>query len=268
MNKCAILFSGGTDSLCTAALAAEHFNQVHLLTFFESATSSSPVPLENAQKLKKHYPQVNFVEKIISTNGLVKKLSYENYFANLLQFGFYNLATPGLSSLSWHISTILYCLENQITTVHDGMTAELLHLPGHMPEVRKLFSDLYSGFGISFSSLVIDWDVPADQRYIDKLIVDRHGFTAVNEKGKRTTGEWLYEHKILPHPNIKGSEFDRQMQHDCYPFVVYNMLVFWIFEPLIGYEKFKLGLVKFFMIKIEFAKLCIENSLQGKNAYF
>lgn len=259
-NSCAILFSGGTDSMCSAALAAETHQEVHLITYFETGTESSASPEANVQKLRAHFPQTVFKHTLISTDSIVKELSYENYFSNLLRFGFYNLCTPGLSSLSWHISTVLYCKEHNINTVFDGMTQELMHLPGHMPEIRSLFADLYKNYGISFSSPVISWEVPEDQRYIDRLIVDRHGFTAT-AKPKKTTGQWLYDKKILPHPNIKGSEFDRLMQHDCYPFVVYNMLVFWLFEPVIGYDKFKAGLARFMLHKINIAKLWLNENL-------
>lgn len=257
MNKCVILFSGGTDSFCTAALACEKFNEVHLLTFFEKATESSPVPNENIQKLKSKYPEVKIVHSVISTDSVVQFLSYHRYFASLLKFHLLNLATPGLSSLSWHISAIKYCRAENIKTVFDGMTKELLHLPGHMPEIRELFRKLYSDYEISFSSLVIDWDVPPDQRFVDKLIVDRHGFTLKAKPHVRTTGQWLYENKLSPHPNIKGSLFDQRTQHDCYPFVVYNMLVFWIMVPLYGFEVFKMKLEEFFIYKIDLAKKLI-----------
>jgi hypothetical protein len=89
---------------------------------------------------------------------------------------------------------------------------------------------------------------------MDRLIVDRHGFTILPEKKIRTTGEWLYQNEILPHKNVKGSEFDRMMQHDCYPFIVYNMLVFWFFEPIIGFDAFKAKLQDFIANRIEVAR--------------
>lgn len=265
-SSCAILFSGGTDSMCAAALVAEKFKEVHLITYYETGTESSASPTANVQKLQSFFPDTQFKHYVFSTDALVKKLSYENYFTNLMKFGFYNLATPGLSSLSWHLQTILFCKKHNISTVYDGMTQELLHLPGHMPEIRGLFTDLYKNFGISFSSPVINWEVPEDQRFMDRLIVDRHGFTETVKTSKKTTGQWLYDKKILPHPNIKGSEFDRLSQHDCYPFVVYNMLVFWLLEPLIGYEKFKSGLAIYIKSKIETSQIWVHSYLNNPSS--
>lgn len=262
-----VLFSGGTDSFCTAALCCEQYSEVHLLTFYEQATQSSPIPQENIKKLRQHYPQVNLIHTVISTDEIVKKLSYENYYERLRQFGLLNLATPGLSSLSWHMAAILYCNKYEISFVHDGMTKELLHLPGHMPEVRLHFQKLYSQFKINFSSLVIDWDVPEDQRFMDKLIVDRHGFALKPKQAPRSTGQWLFEHGLLPHPNVKGSAFDRLMQHDCYPFIVYNMMVFWIYDAIWGFDSFKEKLSAFMGFKVHIASDWIHGYMQHPQNY-
>jgi hypothetical protein len=259
MSNCVVLFSGGTDSLCSAALAASKHDHVHLLTFYEESTKASPWPMENLKRLQNKYGVEKFSLHVFSTDKIVRKLSYQDYFKNLKRFHLYNIATPGLSSLSWHTRTIRYCLDHGIKDVYDGMTKELLHLPGHMPEVREHFTKFYKSFGISFSSMVIDWDVPEDQRFMDRLIVDRHGFTILPERKTRTTGEWLFENGILPHKNVKGSEFDRMMQHDCYPFIVYNMLVFWLFEPWIGFDTFKVRLQEFIADRIEVASQIVNN---------
>lgn len=255
-KSCALLFSGGTDSLCSAAVLAEKYDEIHLLTFFEKSTQSSPQPLSHLLKLRENFRKVKFHYNFYSTDGIVRRLSSHQYWKSLFKFGLYNLASPGLSSLSWHIRTIAYARAHGIKDVYDGMTKELVHLPGHDPEVRKLFQRLYQIFGMNFASPVIDWDVPEDQRFVEKLIVDRHGFTIEKKKEneKKTTGRWLYDKGLLPHPNIKGSSYDRLSQHDCYPFVLYNILVFWIFEPVIGYEGFRQGLVKFMKSKIELAE--------------
>ena len=267
MSECVVLFSGGSDSFCSAALAAEKHEKVHLVTFYEAATRNSPWPVQNFNLLKKKYGEDIFTLSIFSTDKIVKSLSYKNFFSSLFKYHFYNLATPGLSSLSWHTRTILYCLEKNINVVYDGMTKELLHLPGHMPEVRVLFKNLYQQYDIDFSSMVIDWDIPEDQRFMDRLIVDRHGFTLGPKSKSRTTGEWLFNNNLLPNKNVKGSDFDRLMQHDCYPFIIYNMLVFWLFEPLIGYEKFKIKLSNFMGFKISEARLLITNSLRNHPSF-
>lgn len=252
MKECAVLFSGGTDSTCAAALCAEQFDKVHLLTFFEKATQKSPIPRDAVRRLTEKYGADRFIHKVFNTDLLVRRLSYEKYIKNLSQHGFFLLSTPGFSSLSWHLSALKYCLDHGIQAVRDGMTKELMHLPGHMPGVRQLLSDFYGRFDISFGSPVIEWDVPPDQRFLDRLIVDRHGFAnSPNlQSSAATTGAWLYDRGLAPNPNVKGSLFDRLEQHDCYPYIVYNMFVFWLYAPLFGMKSFEEGVIKLMQEKL------------------
>ncbi|CAN5726707.1 hypothetical protein BH10BDE1_BH10BDE1_29930 [soil metagenome] len=243
-----MLFSGGTDSTCATAVAALEFDCIHLLTFHEKSTSDSPIPTENADRLRRAFPNVEFTHSVISTERLVSWLSYGDsflsYIRNLAQDHVYNLATPGFSSLSWHLATLRFAsgLRNSghdVSAIFDGMTRELTHLPGHMPSVRNLIAALYAKNGFKFSSPVYDFPVPPDQRFVDRMVVDRHGFALSDEilPSERTTGTYLYERGILPHPNVKGSLFDNRMQHDCYPFVVYNLLIFWFLMPLQSWNR-------------------------------
>ncbi len=262
-DACVILFSGGTDSTCVAAICAEKHREIHLLTFEEAATKKSPLPMENVSRLKERFENVRFNHFMISTDRLVRRLAYLNYFKNLKKHGFFLLSTPGFSSLSWHLRTIVYCKKMGIDQVYDGMTQELLHFPGHMPKVRELIRQMYADHGIKFGSPVINWDVPPDQRFTDRLIVDRHGFSiyANAQPNRRTTGFYLYEKAILPHPNVKGSLFDRKMQHDCYPFVVFNIFVFWLFLSWKSFESYEIRMTALMADKILEAKNWLDTSL-------
>jgi predicted subunit of tRNA(5-methylaminomethyl-2-thiouridylate) methyltransferase len=254
-DKCVVLFSGGTDSTCVAALMAEKFNEIHLLTFFESGTKDSPIPTKNIELLKEKFPKTTFLHQIISTTNLVKRLSYENYLSNIFRHGFYVLATPGFSTLSWHAKAIQYCKEAGVSFVADGQTKELLHFPGHMDRVIALFKDLYGRFGINYENPVREWDIPPDQQVIDRLIVGRHGYfvspDGVSQEARRTTGDHLFSLGIFPHRNVKGSSLDKSMQHDCYPFVLYNVFAFWLMIPFLGQERFEMRMESLFKEKVE-----------------
>jgi len=247
-----------------AGLCAQEYSRVHLLTFHERATQNSPFPKENADRLRQKFGADKFVHVSISTDLLVQRLSYENYLANLRRHGSFMLCSPGFSSLSWHLRAIFYCQQYGIKNVFDGMTKELMHFPGHMSGVREIFKQLYGEFGISFDSKVIDWPVPPDQRFTDRLIVDRHGFAASSElQTERTTGAWLFEQKIFPHPNIKGSLFDQRSQHDCYPFVVYNMFAFWFASRFYTWDQFEEKVAALFAEKCKTSVRWIRGALDG-----
>jgi hypothetical protein len=235
-DSVAILFSGGTDSTCVAARMAETHAQVHLLTFYEHATRSSTNPVGNVELLKAHFPKTSFVHHLFSVDALVRHFSYERYLRNVREHGLLMLATPGFSSLSWHTRTITYCMDHDITEVADGLTRELMHFPGHMDEVVEQIRLLYERFGIRYHNPVREWPTPRDQQFIDKVLVNRHeefNFGGMAQE-RRTTGRYLFELGLFPSDNVKGSRFDQSMQHDCYPFGIYNVLAFWgrlTFEP-------------------------------------
>jgi hypothetical protein len=226
--ECAVLYSGGSDSTCVAALMAERFDRVHLLTFEELATRGSPFPAGNVERLRAKYGADRFVHRLLPIDRLLERVAYERYWRNVGRHGLYMTSTPGFSSLSWHARTIAYCLDNKIAHAADGVTRELPQFPGHLESVLRLFADLYAGFAIDYRNPVRDWDVPPDQQFLQRLLVSPHGFGPAPEpEAARTTGAWLHERGLMPASNVKGSTFDQAMQHACYPFVLFNMFVFW-----------------------------------------
>lgn len=240
--SCVILFSGGTDSMCVSALKAKEYLTIHLLTYFSEKNERNNNVTNNVELLKKRYPKVNFQHHYICVNKLVLFLSYNKYFKYIFKFKFLVLSTPGFTSLSWHWRTILFCKKNNCTDVFDGVTKELTHFPGHMDRVIQTFKEFYRQFEISFENPVRHWEVPQNQQFVDRLIVDQHGYIFPSEQSfsnqKKTTGQYLCDEKLFDHPNIKGSPQDRKMQQDCYPFILYNIMAFWFYLNIYSYEEF------------------------------
>lgn len=257
----AILYSGGTDSTCAAALMAQTYAEVHLLTFYEHATSSSPAPTKNIELLRARFPRTEFKAHIFSVDKILRRLSYERYWRNLLRYRWLVLSTCGFSSLSWHIRTIMYCMENGITHVADGLTRELMHFPGHMDGVVEEIRLLYREFGIIYENPVRDWPIPPDQQFIDKVIVNRHEdffFGDQTRNEHRTTGRYLFESGIFPSQNVKGSSLDFSMQHECYPFSLYNILAFWGYLSFEPYSFFCEKMTEMMREKISLGKKILE----------
>ena len=267
-SSVAVLYSGGTDSTCTAALMADQFKKVHLLTFYEHATRFSPVPHKNIALLGKRFPKTDFEHAYLSVDKLVKYFWYENYLKHLRENGFLVLSTCGFSTLSWHVRVIIYCLEHNITQVADGLTRELLHFPGHMDPIIHEFKHLYKTFGITYKNPVREYPVPEDQQFIDKLIVNRHGGEYVLgdtlATQRKTTGQYLYSIGLFEKPNLKGSRKDFDMQHDCYPFALYNILAFWGYLSVEPYESFSERVHKIMKEKTAHAKHLIDSYTQSK----
>lgn len=239
-EDCAILYSGGTDSTCAAALMAEVFSGIHLLTFYQKNKKYGCVINDNINSLRNKFTDNIFIHKVIPITRLVRFISYNKYLRYLFKHKWLVLSDCGFTALSWHINTIGYCFKNSINVVADGLTRELMHFPGHMDEVIGIFRDLYREFGIQYINPVREWEIPPDRQFIDRLIVDQHGYFFPDEKTrvitKRTTGQYLYRLGIMPNSYVKGSPLDHSMQYDCYPFVLYNIMVFWIYLNLRPYE--------------------------------
>ncbi len=261
-ESCALLFSGGTDSTCAAAVMAENFGVLHLLTFYD-LSNPSPSPTGNVEKLSNHFTDTKFVHEFICTDSLVKHLTFDKYLSYLTKFGFLALSNCLFSSMSWHIRTLVYCLENQIKTVADGLTREMLYLPGHMDLFISEIRDLYKSFGIQYENPVRDWDVPDEQSVYDRFIVDQHGFSFPSEEKekikKKSTGQYLFNLGIFPHPNIKGSIYDKKMQHDCYPFILYKIMIFWVYLQIFSMPRLEKNICDLTRKKIEDIKPILES---------
>lgn len=251
-SKCAILYSGGTDSTAAAAVMAQKFDEVHLVTFCEVATANSPDPVDNIERLRRAFSNVNFVVKKVSVDANLKKLSYQKYFYYLFKYGLINLSTPGLSSLSWHTCMISYCIKNQIQNVADGLTRELMHFPGHQDFFVERARELYRDFNIDYSNPVREWPCSADFQFVHKLIIDFH--LGEREVVAASTSDYLNKLKVFEKGNLKGSHADQKMQKDCYPFIVYNILVFWVSPVFQSRKKWQSALERFFAEKFNDAK--------------
>jgi asparagine synthetase B (glutamine-hydrolysing) len=56
IKKCAVLYSGGTDSTLAAALTCREYDHIHLVTYHRFGFFSSENPGVNALKLIEKYP--------------------------------------------------------------------------------------------------------------------------------------------------------------------------------------------------------------------
>ena len=264
-ETCAVFFSGGTDSTCVAAMLAERCHDIHLLTFTRHGISYAEHSAKAAAALAAKFPDTRFTHKIISTNRLFEYTAYHNYLPNLLRYGYYMLSSCTFCSLSWHARMAAYCLDNGITHVADGITRELLHYVGHMDANLKAARDFYARLGITYENPVRGWDIPPSTQFINKITQDYSKPQMSDpEKLGNTTGRYLYEHGLLPSPDIKGSRLDQAMQIRCFDFFLYNMMVFWYQLSRKDYVAFEKDMHALYQDKLDqFEKLLEEYKKDG-----
>ncbi|MEZ4268640.1 MAG: 7-cyano-7-deazaguanine synthase [Myxococcota bacterium] len=229
LDRVVVLFSGGTDSMLTAALAAERFDEVFLVTYHRLGLAGTENSARGAEALANKYGADRIHHEIIDITKLFKHVSYERYLQNLRKHKLFLLSTCGLCKLSMHIRTLIYCEDHGIKHVCDGANKGMNLFPAQMVGVLEIMKDLYADFGISYTNPVYDYEPPAD-----KSLVDREGMGVLKtslapvpepepESRTKTTGFALMEKGLAPNENVKGSKYDRERQPRCFQFTLFNI---------------------------------------------
>ena len=88
-KEMSIMFSGGSDSTLAAALMMDHFDRIHLLTFFHSGIPLSEKSDINAAKLADKFGKVRIIHKFINFENLFKVLYYNSYLNSIIKYRSY-----------------------------------------------------------------------------------------------------------------------------------------------------------------------------------
>src|SRR3989344_1279555 len=181
-----ILFSGGSDSTLAAALFAERFARVHLVTLDRfSFIGAKRYTLPNYERLCRTYGRDKFERAILPVGKLQKAISYHDYFSTFRRHG---RATAGLffSKIAMHARVAAYCLEHGITTVGDGMVPYMSLYPDQNRTIAiGAVRNFYTAFNIEYENPV--WDIAEH------------------------TEQLLYDKGITNHPRVRGGEDDKQV---------------------------------------------------------
>lgn len=248
----AILFSGGTDSTCVAALMAERSRDLHLLTFTRHGFHEIEKSATAVQRLVEKFPDVQFQHKIIDVDRLFSHLAFKDYLQRVRRFGLRMVQNCTFCALAHHFRALGYCLEHGIRVVADGATRELPLLPSHMEKPIARMRALYAEYGIDYLTPVYDYDIPREIDFFDKLRMEKDGDTGVAVDPKdNTTGQYLFRLGLLPSQNIKGSALDRSMQYRCFQYVLHNMVAQFALAGLEDYPGYERGMVEFYEDAIE-----------------
>lgn len=269
MEEIVVLYSGGTDSTCTAALMAEKFNKVHLITYKRFGLFSVVNSSLNVKKLENKFGEDKFVYRLIKLDKLFKKVSYTQYLKNIIKYRFFLLSTCGLCKLAMHIRTLVYCLDNNIKHVCDGASKGMRFFPAQMQGVIEEIKNLYKRYGITYSTPVFDLDSPQHNGFIDRLHLEEFSSDEekIREDNKITSGKILFEKGLMPAKDVKGTDLDHKMQPRCFQFILFNIFVHWYYLSSNPYEEYEKKIVDFYKEKIrEFDKLIAQYLEESKKS--
>jgi predicted subunit of tRNA(5-methylaminomethyl-2-thiouridylate) methyltransferase len=266
MKEIAVLYSGGTDSTCAAALAADGFERIHLLTYSRFGVFCAKNTELNVSKLRDKFGKDKFIHRVMNIDRLFKEMSYSGYMPALVKHGFFLLTTCGLCKLAMHMRTLAYCLDNKISYVCDGANKNMDYSPDQMRELTVELKALYARYNIEYTVPVYEFSHPDDIGWLDKLGVS--GLMERKEKkedGAVTTGEQLFKMGIFPSKNMKGTREDRRMQARCFQLVLSNIFAHWLYIPDHGLEKYKKKCVEFYKEKIAYFNGLIVEYVRDKS---
>jgi hypothetical protein len=224
-DKVVVLFSGGVDSTLTAAIAAERFSQVYLVTYKRLGIFKVKSAYAKIGKLIKKYPDSKFIPNIIDFNNFYREISYEKYFLNISRFGIKLMSVCGLCRLAMHWRTVIFCIDNKISAVYDGASIKSKTFP---EQNRTIMNDklieFYRSFGIKYETPVY-------------FLID--------------TEERLFNKGLIPKKKIKQTEADLQ------PLCIDNFL----FAQFVNYylnahswDEYEKDLSEFYSYKISWVK--------------
>lgn len=116
-----VQFTGGKDSTLLAALLAQRFDLIHLISFSNPLIVDLNKISKNVEKLSLIYGERKFIHTIVSNEKLMKLLYAGNWWRDIIRHRTYSANNVcGSCRLSMITLTILYCLKNGVANVCDG----------------------------------------------------------------------------------------------------------------------------------------------------
>lgn len=191
---CAVLYSGGCDSTLAAALVADKYDKVRLITydrlgFFKTRED----PKVNLDRLKRKFGNDKFSFEVFNMDDVFKKVQYDNYLYYVKKYGPICMSVCGLCKLAMHYQTIMYCARHSIVDVCDGAVREMSVFPAQNMDIAlKGIIDLYASFDINYFNPV--YDIGKD---VEKVLYDMEIIPSRKHKATREDRQVVCSQQIL-----------------------------------------------------------------------
>jgi hypothetical protein len=120
-QQVSLFYSGGADSTYSAALLAQRFDRVHLLTFTHDGMGNSQKPKINADRLQERFGD-RIVWHLVDGNDLWRQLYLDDFARERARYGaFLNTGACECCYLSWNAIAAVYNRRHGITHLAVGI---------------------------------------------------------------------------------------------------------------------------------------------------
>jgi len=262
-GRVAVLYSGGTDSTASAALLTERFAEIDLLTYARYGFHESRNAGGNALRLAERFPGHVFRHAIYESTALAQHLTMTRRWRHTLRYGFFTLQQCGFCALANQVGTMAHCLRHGLTDYADGITHDWPFFPGHMDRVIELFREFALGYGLTYHTPVLHYDVDPPVPYIAKALDP--GKAPIAPREARTTGRLLQQLGLSDTENYKGTERDRRSQARCYQFVLPNMFIYWVYGGPERWHAYEATVLAYFGELLDEARRLLDDVRAGND---
>jgi hypothetical protein len=170
-----LFFSGGADSTYCATLLAEHFDQVHLLTFTHDGIANTHKPKINADRLRERYGE-RIVFRAIDSNEIWRRLYLEHFSQDRSKYGaFLNSTACECCFLSWNAIAAVYNQRNGISNLAAGIDVDHSgFLYSAHDEGIEVIRRFHAGYGVHFFLPVFNEPAPDVKLYEMGITSEKH----------------------------------------------------------------------------------------------
>ena len=170
-DQVALMFSGGVDSTMAAALLAERFDRVHLLTYHNGhGTARMGRTRDRVRELEQRYGPDKFVHLLDSTKDLMRRVVSGELVRNYQEYRSGFIWCMGCK-IAMHARSTIYCLENDVRFMADGSSGSTQEMVEQMMVSLSMIRLFYRHYGIHFFTPV--YDIP---REVEQAELERRGY--------------------------------------------------------------------------------------------
>ena len=152
-EEAALNFSGGPNSVLTAALLTRYVPRIHLLAYTRSFMKYKDRMEVNLKGLVEKFGPDKFVYREMNLDRVISESILGPYEEDKKKFGavMYMMKKCAGCKLGMHLSTIRYCIDNKISLACDGSNRSgSILIPDQNQEVITVIKSLYRKHGITY----------------------------------------------------------------------------------------------------------------------